>query len=63
MSEIDRIRCAVYPGGTGKGVMFRENELPSACGVRSKSLLSIFGSPDAKQTTAWAAQPCRLRRL
>lgn len=49
MSEIDRIRCAVYRGGTSKGVMFRENELPSACDVRTRILLRIFGSPDAKQ--------------
>jgi 2-methylaconitate cis-trans-isomerase PrpF len=49
MSDIERIRCAVYRGGTSKGVMFRENELPAACDARTRILLRIFGSPDAKQ--------------
>ena len=43
------IRCAIYRGGTSKGVMFRENDLPAAQDVRTKILLRVFGSPDLKQ--------------
>jgi hypothetical protein len=43
------IRCAIYRGGTSKGVMFRENDLPSAEDARTALLLRIFGSPDVKQ--------------
>jgi 2-methylaconitate cis-trans-isomerase PrpF len=43
------IRCAIYRGGTSKGVMFRENDLPAAQEARTAILLRIFGSPDVKQ--------------
>ncbi len=43
------IRCAIYRGGTSKGVMFRENDLPKDEEARTKILLRIFGSPDLKQ--------------
>jgi methylitaconate Delta-isomerase len=47
--SIDKIRCAVYRGGTSKGVMFRENDLPSLEEDRTRILLRVFGSPDPKQ--------------
>jgi 2-methylaconitate cis-trans-isomerase PrpF len=49
MLRIDKIRCAMYRGGTSKGVMFRENDLPFAEDDRTKILLRVFGSPDPKQ--------------
>jgi 2-methylaconitate cis-trans-isomerase PrpF len=45
----NHIRCALYRGGTSKGVMFRENDLPAAEADRSGLLLRVFGSPDLKQ--------------
>src|SRR5580704_7640717 len=48
-STIDKIRCALYRGGTSKGVMFRESDLPAAEADRTKILLRLFGSPDPKQ--------------
>src|SRR5215471_14726835 len=45
----DSIRCSIYRGGTSKGVMFRENDLPSSQAERTRILLRIFGSPDLKQ--------------
>lgn len=49
MSHTGQIRCAIYRGGTSKGVMFRENDLPAAEDCRTRLLLRIFGSPDLKQ--------------
>lgn len=39
----------MYRGGTSKGVMFRENDLPSPEEDRTRILLRLFGSPDPKQ--------------
>ncbi len=49
MTETEIIRCAIYRGGTSKGVMLRENDLPRSEEERTKLLLRIFGSPDPKQ--------------
>lgn len=49
MPETEMLRCAIYRGGTSKGVMFRENDLPRSEEDRTKILLRIFGSPDLKQ--------------
>ncbi len=49
MSETEMIRCAIYRGGTSKGVMLRENDLPKDEDARTKLLLRMFGSPDLKQ--------------
>ncbi len=49
MSETEMLRCAIYRGGTSKGVMLRENDLPKDEEARTKILLRIFGSPDLKQ--------------
>jgi 2-methylaconitate cis-trans-isomerase PrpF len=45
----ESIRCSIYRGGTSKGVLFRENDLPSSQAERTRILLRIFGSPDLKQ--------------
>jgi methylitaconate Delta-isomerase len=49
MREADMIRCAIYRGGTSKGLMFRENDLPCDRNERTRILLRLFGSPDLKQ--------------
>ncbi len=49
MSSFESIRCSIYRGGTSKGVMFRENDLPASQAERSRILLRVFGSPDLKQ--------------
>lgn len=49
MPEPDMLRCAIYRGGTSKGVMFRENDLPRDEESRTRILLRVFGSPDLKQ--------------
>lgn len=49
MTEIEMIRCAIYRGGTSKGVMIRENDLPRSEEERTRILLRLFGSPDPKQ--------------
>jgi methylitaconate Delta-isomerase len=49
MPETEMLRCAIYRGGTSKGVMFRENDLPCNEDERTRILLRIFGSPDLKQ--------------
>lgn len=49
MTETEMIRCALYRGGTSKGVMIRENDLPRSEEDRTRILLRLFGSPDPKQ--------------
>jgi len=49
MSEPRAVRCAIYRGGTSRGIFFRENDLPYSQAIRSQILLSIFGSPDKRQ--------------
>src|SRR5262249_10892959 len=44
-----KIRCAIYRGGTSKGVMFRAQDLPREEALRTRILLRVFGSPDIKQ--------------
>jgi len=49
MREPRAIPCAVYRGGTSRGVYFRENDLPYSQEVRTQILLNIFGSPGSPQ--------------
>ena len=49
MSETNPIACAIYRGGTSRGVFFHENDLPYSQAVRTQILLNIFGSPDKRQ--------------
>lgn len=49
MREAERIRCAIYRGGTSKGVFLMENELPKDPEIRDQVILSIYGSPDPRQ--------------
>jgi 2-methylaconitate cis-trans-isomerase PrpF len=43
------LRCAIYRGGTSKGVFIHRNELPSNPVLRDRVILAIFGSPDIRQ--------------
>lgn len=49
MWEAEKIRCAIYRGGTSKGVFLMENDLPKDPAVRDRVILSIYGSPDPRQ--------------
>jgi len=49
MRDMQMFRCAIYRGGTSKGVFFRENDLPPDPGARARILLAAFGSPDVRQ--------------
>ena len=49
MSDTLMVRCAMYRGGTSKGVLLRANDLPPDAEGRARFLLAIFGSPDARQ--------------
>jgi 2-methylaconitate cis-trans-isomerase PrpF len=49
MREYERVRAAIIRGGTSKGVYLMANELPGDPVVRDRVILSIFGSPDARQ--------------
>jgi len=44
-----KIPCTIMRGGTSKGVLFREKDLPSEQKLKDKIILSIFGSPDPRQ--------------
>ncbi len=44
-----RIPCTIMRGGTSKGVIFWERDLPEDGNARDKVILSIFGSPDPRQ--------------
>lgn len=49
MYHDETVRCAVYRGGTSRGVLFLENDLPADPEIRAQVLLSVFGSPDPRQ--------------
>jgi len=44
-----KIPCTIMRGGTSKGALFREKDLPSEQKLKDKIILSIFGSPDPRQ--------------
>ena len=47
--EMERIPCVIMRGGTSKAVFMLENDLPSDRAARDRIILSVFGSPDARQ--------------
>lgn len=49
MTDSIAVRCAIYRGGTSKGVLFRANDLPTDPEGRARILLAVFGSPDTRQ--------------
>ena len=49
MFETEAVRCAIYRGGTSRGVLFLESDLPFTQAIRTQILLRIFGSPDVRQ--------------
>ena len=59
MSEFRKIPCVIQRGGTSKGVFLHARDLPQDPVVRDKVILSIFGSPDRRRSTA-SAGPTRL---
>ncbi len=44
-----KVPCAIWRGGTSKGVMLLARDLPSPGPDRDRALLTIMGSPDARQ--------------
>ncbi len=44
-----KIPCAVYRGGTSKPILLLEKDLPRDPHERDRLILSLFGSPDARQ--------------
>ena len=44
-----KIPCVIMRGGTSKGVFFKEVDLPPGPERRERVILSVFGSPDARQ--------------
>jgi 2-methylaconitate cis-trans-isomerase PrpF len=43
------IRCSLMRGGTSKGLVFLEEDLPSDVSSRDRILLAAMGSPDQRQ--------------
>jgi 4-oxalomesaconate tautomerase len=43
------VRCMLMRGATSKGAYFLAEDQPSDPAARDRLLLSIFGSPDARQ--------------
>jgi 2-methylaconitate cis-trans-isomerase PrpF len=41
--------CVIMRGGTSKGVMFAERDLPADVGARERLILALMGSPDPRQ--------------
>lgn len=48
-SMIREIPCTIMRGGTSKGVILWEKDLPEEGEARDRVILSIFGSPDPRQ--------------
>jgi methylitaconate Delta-isomerase len=49
MGEFRKLPCVIQRGGTSKGVYLHEHDLPKDPELRTKVILSIFGSPDRRQ--------------
>jgi 2-methylaconitate cis-trans-isomerase PrpF len=49
MSEQIAVKCVIMRGGTSKGVMFNERDLPSNRADRERLFLSLMGTPDPRQ--------------
>jgi 2-methylaconitate cis-trans-isomerase PrpF len=49
MSEQISVDCVIMRGGTSKGVMFNERDLPKDRDTRERLLLSVMGTPDPRQ--------------
>ncbi len=49
MRDMLMYRCAIYRGGTSRGVFFRENDVPPDPPARARLLVAAFGSPDVRQ--------------
>jgi 2-methylaconitate cis-trans-isomerase PrpF len=49
MSEQITVDCVIMRGGTSKGVMFAEKDLPMDPQTRERLLLSVMGTPDPRQ--------------
>jgi 2-methylaconitate cis-trans-isomerase PrpF len=43
------VRATVMRGGTSRGVFFHAHDLPEDASLRDRAILSVFGSPDARQ--------------
>lgn len=43
------VPCAIMRGGTSKGVIFAEKDLPSDPKIRERMVLALMGSPDPRQ--------------
>ena len=46
---IRQIRCVIMRGGTSKAVFLKEGDLPVDEVERTRTVLSVFGSPDRRQ--------------
>lgn len=49
MSETVPLRCAIFRGGTSRGVFFHAGDLPQERAAVEPILLNVFGSPDVRQ--------------
>ncbi|MEJ2717874.1 MAG: PrpF domain-containing protein [Deltaproteobacteria bacterium] len=47
--EFRKIPCVIQRGGTSKGIYLHSRDLPQDEALRTKVILSIFGSPDRRQ--------------
>jgi len=47
--DSEKVRGVIYRGGTSRAVYLLENDLPREAHIRDQVILSIYGSPDARQ--------------
>lgn len=55
-AEQTEVRCAIYRGGTSKGVYFQAKDLPPPGAERDTLLKAVMGSDDLLQIDGWAAR-------
>jgi 2-methylaconitate cis-trans-isomerase PrpF len=48
-ADLRRVPCTVVRGGTSKGVLFRERDIPADPAERERLILNVMGSPDPRQ--------------
>lgn len=49
MQDLNKVRCAIYRGGTSRGLFFHSCDLPNDTGAQDDLILAVMGSPDARQ--------------
>lgn len=49
MYGLRKVRCAIYRGGTSRGVFLHADDVPQDREAQDRLVLALMGSPDVRQ--------------